>query len=557
MIPLENSSIEDGTTNSGTNFTVDDPSTTPPVTTTTTATITTNTGTSTSSSSTSSSPVLVNVSTCGDDDADDDDDSSNNNNNIAEEGSVKRDDMLLLLPVPQQQQVRVGNNNEMNVYSHATGTTTSHPKTATTERSKPIQQLLIYIYKQCIQTVQSSSSPSPSSIRNGNVSNTLTDSICQHMQWYTNFYIRFISIPSNQDKLFKLLQFTFYMCSITFTGESNFAKNNNDNASFSKWLHKLYNELTWARYILRSIQLPIAIDAAINHRWTIQATDTSTNTNMNTETETSSSPLVPPFSFFYLNDANQRQKVYNVLGTIMTYSMVMYYPTELLAYLLWMKPSSHVTNHDNQQSVQSSTPSSISTTLLFHPNQNNDLTTTSITTTMKQRLLLSYIRSLYNVTLQPTSSKEYQKQRHKLSFFSKIWKIPPETWSYLSCRCWLTYVITELIQSYIQYKELKIIEQNNGQLKMNTNDQKQQKQHLVLQCVRNLLFMIPCYTWSLSNWDTKPVVSLRTVNTLLWLESIVSLYQAIITQHNKDIDASNKNNNRISAIQPTQQIEEK
>jgi hypothetical protein len=40
----------------------------------------------------------------------------------------------------------------------------------------------------------------------------------------------------------------------------------------------------------------------------------------------------------------------------------------------------------------------------------------------------------------------------------------------------------------------------------------------------------------MSQWDTRPIVPLRTVNTLLWLESIVSLYQAIILvvqqQHN-------------------------
>jgi hypothetical protein len=36
---------------------------------------------------------------------------------------------------------------------------------------------------------------------------------------------------------------------------------------------------------------------------------------------------------------------------------------------------------------------------------------------------------------------------------------------------------------------------------------------------------LPCINWSLPNWDIDPMLPENVVNGLMWLESIVCLYQ--------------------------------
>ena len=45
--------------------------------------------------------------------------------------------------------------------------------------------------------------------------------------------------------------------------------------------------------------------------------------------------------------------------------------------------------------------------------------------------------------------------------------------------------------------------------------------------VRNLFYIAPCFHWSMSTWDTDPILSDIAVNGLMWMESVICLYQAI------------------------------
>lgn len=158
-------------------------------------------------------------------------------------------------------------------------------------------------------------------------------------------------------------------------------------------------------------------------------------------------------------------RIYKYLGRIMSWSMIGYYPTEHMAYVQWMVPAS--------------------------------------------------ARNLRSA----------------------------ERWSYISCRFWFIYIVAESVQCMLQYKELQ------DQIKKNTatnatdkgdsgddttksqqqlDDETQlalQLRQVQYQLTRNALFALPCIHWSLPNWDTQPWLPESLVNTLMWLESIVSLYQ--------------------------------
>ena len=345
------------------------------------------------------------------------------------------------------------------------------------------------------------------------------------------FYIQFIASPSNQDKILKLLQYTFYIMSQALLVYSHHQKRTSSPLSLhtlhQQWLEKLYNEFTWTRYILRILQLPVAMDAAIHQSWTLTAQNVSVDSS---STRNDNSIVV-----------SQRQKIYNLLGRLLTFSMVLYYPTELMAYLLWMKPK--ISSATTIAEVLKSLPSSTTTTTTA------TTTTTTLVCDHPHGYIVSSIYNFYTTLRDPTRHNNSYTFSTKSSSSSWLRKLlssvitpsircpAPETWSYLSCRCWLIYVITELIQSYIQYQELLLVSSpssNHSTTPCTTEYRHEQQQQIVLQTLRNLLFVIPCTTWSMPKWDTQPIVSLRTVNTLLWFESIVSIYQAIVVQRNKN-----------------------
>jgi hypothetical protein len=107
------------------------------------------------------------------------------------------------------------------------------------------------------------------------------------------------------------LQWTLYMLSVVAVSHgknTNHAIDKSTNVT-SLWLKKLYNEVSWARYILRILQFPIAVDAAINDRWTTQALQ-QLRPCRDADSTTSFSP----------------QRIYIYIGKVLSYSMVAYSP---------------------------------------------------------------------------------------------------------------------------------------------------------------------------------------------------------------------------------------
>ena len=82
--------------------------------------------------------------------------------------------------------------------------------------------------------------------------------------------------------------------------------------------------------------------------------------------------------------------------------------------------------------------------------------------------------------------------------------------SAISCRFWLLYIVADAAQCSVLQNE---------------QETEKRKTHLRLQLLRNALFLLPAIHWSLPNWDTQPWLPSKAVNGLMWVESMVSLYQ--------------------------------
>lgn len=107
-----------------------------------------------------------------------------------------------------------------------------------------------------------------------------------------------------------------------------------------------------------------------------------------------------------------------------------------------------------------------------------------------------------------------------------------ERWSYISCRFWLLYVVAEATQCALQWKELASAPTANGKgghddddddNKLAKADRAAALRKVKVLLTRDLLFLLPCISWSLPNWDTDPWLSETVINTLMWLESVVCL----------------------------------
>jgi Peroxisomal biogenesis factor 11 (PEX11) len=184
------------------------------------------------------------------------------------------------------------------------------------------------------------------------------------------------------------------------------------------------------------------------------------------------------------NKKNQRlETLYQRIGLLLAYSMVAYYPVEHVAFFLWMNPNAET-----------------------------------------------------------------------------ILNMPAETWFYISMRCWLLYLIVETVQCVIKCNELQhyknmmqqskktdrkertrscgvvvvTLVDDNDDDDSNTTDEAYTPAELngeiynvLLLFIRNLFYIAPCINWSMSTWDTQPLLSDIALNGLMWLESILCLYQAI------------------------------
>lgn len=234
-------------------------------------------------------------------------------------------------------------------------------------------------------------------------------------------YTSFMGPGINQDRGLKLLQYTLWMFSYAL----------NDRVLMRDALKKLYNELSFGRYLLRLLGLPAAMEAVRSGSWSASS------------------------------DSNKG--LHKFLGQIMAWSMIGYYPLEHGAYLQWQTP-----------------------------------------------------KLLFPKTGGPSRIAE------KLS-----------AWS---CRFWLAYTVTEILQCWLKLREekqkLQLFEE-----KKKTDDEEEGTviippqpgalRNLRLQIARDLLFTLPAIHWSLPNWDTQPWLPDPLVNTLMWLESVVCMYQSV------------------------------
>jgi hypothetical protein len=180
------------------------------------------------------------------------------------------------------------------------------------------------------------------------------------------------------------------------------------------------------------------------------------------------------------------QTLYKWIGKILAYSMVAYYPTEHAAYALWMRPP-------------------------------------PATAAVNDKACAAPVRNR--------------------------WWENPNTWSYISCRFWLTYVVAELVQCMLQLHEqgnrkkhllLHAAQKKKTDNNKNDGDDSRNSEgeemlaslqssmtNTRLQLLRNVFFLFPCINWSLTKWDTKPWLSTETVNTLMWAEAMTCLYQTV------------------------------
>jgi hypothetical protein len=246
-------------------------------------------------------------------------------------------------------------------------------------------------------------------------------------------YVQYVSTALHQDRALKLLQWTLWLASrlVQLRTQRKLSNGGSDNNS---WLaaacRKLYVELSMTRYATRALGLPAAIQAARTGSWGYQ-----------------DNALVC---------GKHHSKLHQRLGQVMAWSMIGYYPTELLAYLQWMLPA------------------------------------------------------------KPGSSGNPRSA---------------ERWSYISCRFWLAYIVAETCQCLLVYKEIKDREKGRRDGQEDDDDKliKAERQSMLryskLQLLRNALFVVPCVNWSLPNWDKDPLLPEAVVNALMWLESVVCLYQ--------------------------------
>lgn len=237
-------------------------------------------------------------------------------------------------------------------------------------------------------------------------------------------YTKFMAPGINQDRGLKLLQYTIWMFSHALR----------DRVLVRDALKKLYNELSFARYVLRLLGLPPAMEAVRSGSWSASS--------------------------------DHNKGFHKFLGQLLAWSMIGYYPLEYGAYVQWQTPK------------------------LFFPKTGG-----------------------------PSRLAE------KLS-----------AWS---CRFWLAYTVTEILQCWLKLREekhkLKAIEQRKKNDDAGGEDEEAiivapkpgVLRNLRLQILRDLLFTLPAIHWSLPNWDTQPWLPDPLVNTLMWLESVVCMYQSI------------------------------
>jgi hypothetical protein len=267
---------------------------------------------------------------------------------------------------------------------------------------------------------------------------TITEMHLNTFDRWLVFYSKFVSSTSNQDKVLRLLQWSLLVASV---GIANLISRSDEKNRLRKRLHpgiasglaSLYNEVSSARYVIRFLGFPTALEAWRTGSWTY--------------------------------DTNNI--VYSILGKILSGSMMLFYPTEFLAFIHWYAPQ------------------------------------------------------LYPRGTSPGTGNRL---------------------SCLSCRFWAIYVLAELLQCLLLWNDLRTKIQGHESssnmvtlMEHNVDEEYEWLLHSyksnLLQIYHNLLFLLPSICWSSPSFGEKPWFPSIVLYTLVWLEAIVSTYQAIINEY--------------------------
>ena len=283
-------------------------------------------------------------------------------------------------------------------------------------------------------------------------------------------YLQFIQSPHRQDSILKTVQYSLWLLS-KFYRNSGTTKRQIP-LRVAESLLKLQGEISWTRYVLRFFGLPAAINDV----------DLNLKTSLSTD-----------------NNFNQR-----LLGQVMSWTMVAYFPLENLSYLFYKAPE-----------------------IRWLP--------CAVPSTPK----IEDATSCQNIDSRKTTGYYYSSAR--LASATSAW----------SCRFWATWIVLDILRCTLVLRDIQqTSHSSSGTAKraLDDNDEVNHKeidkeeeptQHQDgdkeiatvrtehLQIVRNMLYLLPAINWSLPQWDTQPWLSGDLVNGLCWLESLVGLYQGV------------------------------
>lgn len=238
-------------------------------------------------------------------------------------------------------------------------------------------------------------------------------------------YITFTQSPSNQDNVLNLFQYSLWLVSRFYSKTSQRGNNG---------LRELYSEISFVRYALRLFGLPVSIEAARSGSWG--------------------------------GGSRYNDKRIHLLGKILAWSMIIYYPLEHVAYVRWRAPK------------------------LFP-------------------------------------------------------RVNAGKYSAYSCRAWFVFIMGTITQCMLKLKELHkereqlLLHNIKSDAAIRHNDDPKENS-MVLAAVaevdqsieqerfnvlRNILFTLPSIHWS--TYDTAPLLGDGVVNGLMWIESVVRMYQKI------------------------------
>jgi hypothetical protein len=257
------------------------------------------------------------------------------------------------------------------------------------------------------------------------------------------FYSNFVYKTGNQDIILKLMQWSLWLIGAFSPMLLPGHKFNN----LPQWITKISYDICYARYVTRLLGLPIAIEGALSGSWA---------------------------SCSYTNNAKY-DSIYRVIGHILAYSMIAYYPVEHVAFFLWMNPNAE--------------------TILDMP--------ADVWFYMSMRCWLVY---LVTESLQ-CMLKYFELSRYKVLVLQSKKNDLVRSPQYPTSNAFSN---DDDSKSEVTPKEL------DGEI-----------YNVVLLLVRNSLYLLPCIHWSLTTWDTNPWLPDTMVNGLMWSEAVLSLYQAI------------------------------